>query len=83
LRRKTKDVRKNNNLVPLKKNHVKNHMFIFVNSLIENPSFDSQTKDTLTTNILKFGSKCKLSDDFYKKFLKSGIIGKNLFSNEL
>jgi len=42
-------------------------MWIFVNSSIENPAFDSQTKETLTLKPAKFGSKCVLSDDFVKK----------------
>jgi DNA topoisomerase-2 len=45
-----------------------------VNALIDNPSFDSQTKDTLTSKKTNFGSKCDLPDDFMKKVAKSGII---------
>ena len=33
----------------LKSAHVKNHLWVFVNALIENPAFDSQTKETLNT----------------------------------
>ncbi len=46
---------------------VKNHMWIFVNALIENPAFDSQTKEFLTLKSSAFGSKCELSEDFVKK----------------
>jgi DNA topoisomerase-2 len=42
-------------------------MWIFVNALIENPAFDSQTKETLTLKASSFGSKCELSEDFVKK----------------
>jgi DNA gyrase/topoisomerase IV subunit B len=28
---------------------VKNHLWVFINAAIENPAFDSQTKETLTT----------------------------------
>lgn len=42
-------------------------MWIFVNALIENPAFDSQTKETLTLKSSAFGSKCELSEDFVKK----------------
>ena len=38
--------------------HTRNE--VFVNALIENPAFDSQTKDTLTTKQSKFGSKCEV-----------------------
>ena len=42
-------------------------MWIFVNALIENPAFDSQTKEALTLKSSAFGSKCELSEDFVKK----------------
>lgn len=53
---------------------IKNHLFIFVNCLIENPKFDSQTKDQLITKHQSFGSKCTLSADFLKKVDKSEIV---------
>jgi DNA topoisomerase-2 len=58
----------------IKPQHLKDNLFIFVKSTIDNPSFDSQTKETLTTLQTKFGSKCELSDKFYEKLYKSGII---------
>ena len=45
-----------------------------MNCLIENPSFDSQTKETLTLEPGEFGSECELSDKFLKKIAKSGVI---------
>lgn len=51
----------------IKPSHVKNHLWVFVKALIENPAFDSQTKETLTTKMSDFGSKCELTDDFLKK----------------
>ncbi|KAE8675455.1 DNA topoisomerase 2 isoform 4 [Hibiscus syriacus] len=55
-----------------KKNHVKvadvkNNMWVFVNALIDNPTLDSQTKETLTLDQSKFGSICELSEDFLEK----------------
>ena len=35
--------------------HVRNYLWIFVNAQIENPSFDSQTKETMTLKAAKFG----------------------------
>lgn len=46
---------------------VKSHLWVFVNALIENPAFDSQTKETLTTKASSFGSKCEISDEYMKK----------------
>lgn len=60
--------------VVLKPSHVKENMFIFVKSVIENPAFDSQTKEYLTTPSTKFGSKCEVSDKFIEKLGKSSII---------
>lgn len=60
-------IKKKNKAAPVKPFQVKNHMWIFVNALIENPAFDSQTKDTLTLKSSAFGSKCELSEDFVKK----------------
>jgi DNA topoisomerase-2 len=57
----------------IKPNHVKNNLWVFINSLIVNPSFSSQTKEALTTPVANFGSKCELSDDFIKKLAKTEI----------
>lgn len=61
-----KSKNKGANLTPAK---VKDQMWVFVNGLIENPTFDSQTKETLTLPASKFGSKPTLSEDFLKKGL--------------
>eukprot|EP00434_Breviolum_minutum_P014203 symbB.v1.2.012523.t2/scaffold852.1/size193270/1 len=58
----------------VKPQHVRNHLWIFVNCLIENPAFDSQTKETLTTKKERFGSKCELSDELLKSVAESGLI---------
>lgn len=60
-------VNKKNKNANLKAHHVKSHLWVFVNALIDNPAFDSQTKETLTTRQSSFGSKCELSEDFLKK----------------
>jgi len=43
---------------------VKNHVWVFVNALIENPTFDSQTKENMTLQPKSFGSTCNLSEKF-------------------
>ena len=61
--------------VKVKQSLVKDHLAVFVVSLIENPSFTSQTKETLTTKASAFGSSPKLSDDTLKKIVtKLGIV---------
>lgn len=47
-------------------------MWIFVNALIENPTFDSQTKENMTLQAKNFGSTCKLSEKFIKS-VSTGI----------
>lgn len=60
-------VNKKNKNANLRPHNVKNHLWVFVNCLIDNPAFDSQTKETLTTRQGSFGSKCDLSQEFLKK----------------
>lgn len=66
--------KKNKGGVNIKPFQVKNHMWIFVNCLIVNPSFDSQTKENMTTQSKKFGSKCDLNEKFINSVSKSGIV---------
>ncbi|GMI87135.1 topoisomerase II [Hibiscus trionum] len=67
-------INKKNKNANIKAHNVKNHLWVFVNALIDNPAFDSQTKETLTLRQSSFGSKCELSEDFLKKVTKSGIV---------
>lgn len=60
--------------VNVKPFQVKNHMWVFVNCLIENPTFDSQTKETMTLQSKSFGSKCELSDKFTKQAISCGVV---------
>jgi DNA topoisomerase II len=60
--------------IPLKPFQAKNHLWLFVNCAIVNPTFDSQTKETMTLRASAFGSKPVLGDDFLKKVLKSGLV---------
>ncbi|RVW87704.1 DNA topoisomerase 2 [Vitis vinifera] len=67
-------VNKKNKNANIKAHTVKNHLWVFVNALIDNPAFDSQTKETLTIRQSSFGSKCELSQEFLKKVSKSGVV---------
>ncbi|KAN0030171.1 hypothetical protein ACTA71_009932 [Dictyostelium dimigraforme] len=68
--------KKNKGSAEVKPAFIKNHLSCFVNCLIENPHFDSQTKETLTSKISSFGSRCEPSEKFIKRVLdsKSGIV---------
>lgn len=64
----------------IKPQEVRNNMFIFINCLIENPAFTSQTKEQLTTRVAQFGGKplekITISDQFIAKILKTSIADK-------
>ena len=65
--------------VKVKPGMVRDNLAVFVTSMIENPSFTSQTKETLTTKAGAFGSSFKLSDDTLKKVVsKLAIVPKLL-----
>ncbi|VDK81779.1 unnamed protein product [Litomosoides sigmodontis] len=53
---------------------IKNRLHVFVNSLIENPAFESQSKEYLTTSVKNFGSTCVIPESFYENFFKNSDI---------
>jgi len=60
--------------VDVKPTTLKEHLMIFIQCSIENPSFDSQTKDYLNTPSSSFGSSCELSDKFIEEIAKKGLM---------
>ncbi|EDW13467.1 DNA topoisomerase 2 [Drosophila mojavensis] len=66
--------KKNKNGISIKPFQVRNHLWIFVNCLIENPTFDSQTKENMTLQAKSFGSKCTFSEKFIANVAKAGIV---------
>lgn len=60
--------------VKVKAMYVRENLMVFVKALIANPSFDGQTKETLTTPASKFGSKCELPPAFLEKLHTLGLI---------
>lgn len=58
----------------VKAHQVRQQLWIFVNCQIVNPTFDSQTKETLTLKPSAFGSKWTMPDDFARKVLRSGVV---------
>ena len=53
---------------------IKEQLFLFLRCDIENPSFDSQTKDYMNTPSARFGSTCTVSDSFIEKIAKMGVM---------
>lgn len=60
--------------VDVKPSELKNHISIFINSTIVNPSFSSQTKEKLITEVKDFGYTYEVSDKTIKSILKSDIV---------
>jgi len=53
---------------------IKEQIILFLRCDVENPSFDSQTKDFMNTPSNKFGSSCVVSDKFIEKVAKMGVM---------
>lgn len=60
--------------VDVKPNTIKEQLMLFLRCDIDNPSFNSQTKDELGTASTKFGSTCSVSDNFIEKIAKMGVM---------
>jgi DNA topoisomerase-2 len=60
--------------IKVKPGLVRDSLAVFINCSVENPSFNSQTKEVLTTKV-----SCKLDESFMKKVIaKLGIVAKVL-----
>lgn len=64
-------IKRKDKALDIKPVHIKNNMFVFINCLIENPAFDSQTKENLTLKASSFGSKCNPIESFIKDIIKN------------
>lgn len=60
--------------VDLKPSEIKSHLFIFLNAVVHNPSFQSQTKEKLISEIKDFGFTYEVSKKTLNGILKSEII---------
>ena len=60
--------------IDVKPASIKEQIMIFVNATIENPAFDSQTKDYLNSAVSNFGSSCEVSSKFIEKLAKMGVM---------
>ena len=60
--------------VEVKPSELRNHMFLFLDSTIINPSFSSQTKEKLITELKDFGSTFEVPTKLIQSILKSEIV---------
>ena len=67
-------IKKKDKEIKISPSLLKDNLVFFINATINNPSFNSQTKDTLTTKTNQLGSTYKPSEAFLKKLAKCGIV---------
>jgi DNA topoisomerase-2 len=60
--------------VDIKPGQLKNSVVLFINSTIVNPSFDSQSKEFLTTPATEFGSRPEYSGKLTQSLVKLGLL---------
>lgn len=54
--------------------HVRNRVCVFINALINNPEFDSQTKETLRSVVRDFGTTFTPDKEFLARILKTNVL---------
>lgn len=64
--------------VDVKPNTIKQQMFLFIRCTINAPSFTSQTKETMSSEVRNFGTSWSPSDKFIKKLIESSVVQKVL-----
>ena len=62
--------------IDVKTSTIKEQIMIFLRCDIENPAFDSQTKDYMNTPSNSFGTSCDISEKFIEKVAKMGVMDK-------
>lgn len=60
--------------VDIKPSELKQHMFLFLDATVINPSFSSQTKEKLITEVKEFGTTFEVSSKLIQSILKSEIV---------
>ena len=69
--------------VVVKEATIKEQLMLFLNCVVENPSFDSQSKESMNTPVSKCGSTCEVSDKFIDKLAKMGVMDAAITLNEI
>ena len=72
--RKLTDYIEKKKKVKVNPSSIKEQIVLFLRCDIDNPAFDSQTKDFMNTPVGKFGSNCVVSDGFIEKVAKMGVM---------
>lgn len=67
------DKAKNKNL-KIKPAQIRDNLTIFIDCVIVDPAFSSQTKEFLTNKIASFGSRCEIPASFIQELSKTGLV---------
>jgi len=62
--------KKNKDNIKIKPEYIRDHIFLFVNAVVVDPRFSSQTKEECTSDPSEFGFECDLSDEFVDDIIK-------------
>jgi len=69
-----RDMIKKKHKVDVKPNEIRNHLYVFIDCMIVNPAFSSQTKEKLITEPSKFKTKHDVTEKIARLIFKSEII---------
>lgn len=75
---KLREYIKKKHKIDLKPNNIKQQLFLFVNCVVNNPMFTSQTKEFMSSDQKDFGTSYEVSDKFINQLVKSEIVQKIL-----
>lgn len=67
-------INEKNKKLKIKSSQIKEHLAFFIDAVIDDPSFSSQTKGELTTKISNFGTTCEIDNIFIKKLSNTGLV---------
>lgn len=62
----------------IKPSDIKNHFFVMINATIDNPRYNSQTKEKLETQIKDYGTSLTIDKKTIQKIIKSDIVSEIL-----
>ena len=80
--KKTVEYVKDIHKITIKPERIKDYFHIYIDSVIVDPSFNSQAKEKLQSRETKFGSSYKVDKEFMEKLYKTGYIDE-IISDEL
>lgn len=78
---KTSVEQKVKNLI-IKPSMIKENLIIFMDTILVNPEFDTQTKEKLITKVSDFSTTYNVSDKLIKNIIKTGVVD-NIVANAL